>query len=336
VTAPQPPAGRTSPARSARSPARTVFSVLLWIVAAVLAAGCILVLVSATASQEGNLGSAAAGAGFLVLLACLTGSWAYALARGGRVTSTAIGPDPAGLAPSPPLDSPAARPMDAGQPGQAAPPAASPRASYRELSSQFPVLGTLICVALGAGCVAGLIVTGGPNGPGGSGGGLDGFLLLAGAVIGVGYLLFVLADLPNGVQIRAGRFLVGAMGVPPAGRIWRRVCGPLDSVQSWEVLSRDQVRRLDAARRAEARSGRRRIYLGDLRFFGRRQVLRLIIDPAAAQARFPSHVQEGYVLLPAARAGAVWDGAVLIGTRHPAALTAALEQALPGRRADTR
>jgi hypothetical protein len=27
----------------------------------------------------------------------------------------------------------------------------------------------------------------------------------------------------------------------------------------------------------------------------------------------------------------VWDGSILIGTRRPAALTAALEQALPGR-----
>jgi hypothetical protein len=311
-----------------------VFSVLLWIVTAVLAAACILVLASAAASQ-GDLGSAAATAGFLVLLGCLTGSWAYAVARRGRATTEAIGPDPAGPDPAPLLESRGGEQIGPGQRRQAVLPAASSGVSYRERSSQFPPLGVLICGALAVGCVAGLIVTGGPNGPGGRGGGPGGFFLLIGALIGVGYLLFVLADLPNGVQIRAGRFVVGAMGVPPAGRIWRQVSGPLDSVQSWEVLSREQVRRLDAGRRAEARSGRRRIYLGDLRFFGRRQVLRLIIDPAATRASFPSHVQDGYVLKPAARAGAVWDGAVLIGTRHPAALTAALEHALPGRHVDT-
>jgi hypothetical protein len=335
MTAPQRRTGRSSPACPTRSPARTVFSVLLWIVAAVLAAGGILVLVGAAVSQ-GDLGSAAAAAGFLVLLACFIGRWAYAVARGGRARiTTAIGPNPAGPDPIPVLDNGAARRIDAGERRQAAPLAGSSQISYRELSSQFPVLGVLFCGALAAGCVAGLVVTGGPNGPGGRGGGLGGFFLTAGALIGVSYLLFVLVDLPNGVQIRAGRFLVGAMGVPAAGRMWRRVSGPLDSVQGWEVLTREQVRRLDAARRAEARSGRRRVYLGDLRFFGRRQVLRLIIDPTVAQARFPSRVQVGYALLPAARAGAVWDGAVLIGTRHPAALAAALEQALPDRRADT-
>jgi hypothetical protein len=310
----------TEPRRPARRPARTAVSVLLWIAAGLLAAGCLLVLAGA-AARQGSLGSAAGTGAFLVLLACLTGSWAYVVARGGRDTTAAIGADPAAPDPAAPPGSPAA-----------ALPAASSRVSYRELSSQFPVLGALMCGALGAGCVAGLVVTGGPNGPDGRAG-PGGFFLLAGALIGVGYLLFALADLPSSVQIRAGRFVVGALGVPAAGRIWRRVCGPLDSVQSWEVLSREQVRRLDAGRRAEARSGRRRIYLGDLRFFGRRQVLRLIIDPAATRARFPSHVQEGYVLLPAARDGAIWDGTVLIGTRHPAALTAALEQALPGRRA---
>jgi hypothetical protein len=318
VTAPQRPA----------SPARTVFSALLWIAAGLLAVLFILVLVGAATSHTSS-GSAYGGAGFLILLACLTGSWAHAVARGGRATTTAIGPNSVGADSAPPLDSRAAGRMDAGQHRRAALPAASARVSFREHSSQFPVLGALICGALAIGSVAGLVTRGSGNNAGSS-------ALLFGALIGVGYLLFALADLANGVQIRAGRFVIGAMGVPPAGRIWRRVCGPLDSVQSWELLNRDQVRRLDAARRAEARSGRRRIYLGDLRFLGRRQVLRLIIDPAAAEASFPSHVQEGYGFKPAARAGAVWDGAVLIGTRHPAALTAALEQALPGRHVDTR
>jgi len=40
----------------------------------------------------------------------------------------------------------------------------------------------------------------------------------------------------------------------------------------------------------------------------------------------------GYAFVPAARAGAAWDGVILIGTRHPARLTAVLEQAIPGRR----
>jgi hypothetical protein len=43
------------------------------------------------------------------------------------------------------------------------------------------------------------------------------------------------------------------------------------------------------------RSGGRRLYLGDLRMFGRRQVLRLIVDPAAVTARLPSRVLVGYL-----------------------------------------
>jgi hypothetical protein len=179
--------------------------------------------------------------------------------------------------------------------------------------------------------VAGLAEIGGPNGPSGRGGGAAGFGFLLGALIGAVYLAFAVADLPNGIRISAGRFEAGARGVPPAGRLWRRISGPLDAVLSWEVLSREQVRALDAGRRAQARSGRRRIYLGDLRLFGRRQVLRLTVDPALTSARLPARIQSGYVFEPARRAGAVWDGVVLIGTRRPAALAAALEQALPGR-----
>jgi hypothetical protein len=292
---------------------RTVLSAILWIVTALLAVSCVLDIAGAV-TRRGGAGGAGAAAGFLFILAALAGTGAHAVAGGGRDTTAAIGPA-------------AARPARRGPL-----PAGSSLVSYTEHGSQFPVLGALICGCLGAGCVAGLIVTGGPNGRGGAGG----FFFLVGALTGVGYLLFALADLPNGVQIRAGRFVVGALGVPAAGRVWRRVSGALDSVQSWEVLSREQVRRLDAGRRAAARSRRHRVYLGDLRMLGRRQVLHLIIDPAAARARFPSHLQEGYLLLPAARTGAIWDGAILIGTRRPAALAAALEQALPGRHADTR
>jgi hypothetical protein len=311
-----------------RSGPRTVLGVILWTVTGMLGALCVLVIVEAVSRRTGSGSDAAAGGGFVFVLAALAGTAAHAVTRGGhRDTSAATGPDPAGPAPAPPLLS-----SQGAQRARGARPEVGAAVRYRERGSQFPVLGTLVCGAIGAGCVAGLIAVGGPNGRAGAGG----FFLLAGALIGVGYLLFALADLPNGVEIGAGRFVVGALGVPAAGRIWRRVSGALDSVQSWEVLSREQVRRLDAVRRAEARSGRRRIYLGDLRMFGRRQVLRLIIDPAAARARFPAHLQQGYVLLPAARAGAVWDGAVLIGTRRPAALAAALDQALPGRQAGTR
>jgi hypothetical protein len=67
--------------------------------------------------------------------------------------------------------------------------------------------------------------------------------------------------------------------------------------------------------------------------FGRRRVLQLTVDPGALHTRFPSRIQVGYVFVSAPRAGAVWDGCILIGTRRPGALTAALEQALPDRRA---
>jgi hypothetical protein len=223
---------------------------------------------------------------------------------------------------------PATRP-----PAPAPLPADSSAVSYTERGSQFPVLGALICGALLAASVAGLVEIGGPNGPGGQGGGAAGFLFVLGALIGAIYLAYAGADLPNGIRISAGRFETGARGVPAAGRLWRRISGPLDAVLSWEVLSREQVRALDASRRAQARSGRRRIDLGDLRLFGRRQVLRLTVDPAVASARLPARIQSGYTLVPARRAGAAWDGVILIGTRRPAALAAALEQALPGRSA---
>jgi hypothetical protein len=203
--------------------------------------------------------------------------------------------------------------------------------SYTERGSQFPVLGALICGGLLAAGVAGLIAVGGPNGPGGRGGGAAGLGFLLAALIGAGYLAFAVADLPNGIRISAGQFTAGTGGGPTAGRLWRRVSGSLDAVLSWEILSREQVRALDAERRAQARAGRRRIYLGDLRLFGRRQVLRLTVDPALVDTRFPARVQAGYGSVPTGRAGGVWDGVVLIGTRRPTALAAALEQALPGR-----
>lgn len=208
-----------------------------------------------------------------------------------------------------------------------------PAPGYRERGSQFPVLGALIGGCLVGGSVAGLVEAGGPNGRGNDAV-LSLFVLLS--FVGTSYLVLVLADLANGIEIGADRFTVGARGVPTAGRIWRRISGSLDAVRSWDVLTAEQVRRLDARRRAEARSGPRRIYLGDLRMFGRRQVLELTVDPAAMRTSLPSRIQVGYLLVSAPRAGAVWDGRILIGTRHPAALTAALDRALPGRRAHAR
>ncbi len=146
------------------------------------------------------------------------------------------------------------------------------------------------------------------------------------------FSLLVLIDLPNGIKIAGGRFTVGAFGVPPRTRLWRRISGPLDAVLEWDVLTPAQVRELNRQRPAKSRSGGQLQYLGDLRMLGRRGVLRLVTDRDCVETRFPENVLRGYLLLPTAVAGGVWDGVILICTRRPAALAAALDQGLPGRR----
>jgi hypothetical protein len=200
---------------------------------------------------------------------------------------------------------------------------------YRERHSQFPVIGAPAAIGLLTGSVAGLVVTGGPNARGY--GPLGGLLLLV-AVLTVIFLVLVLADLPNGIDVADGRFTVGVLHGRPRGRLRRRITGQLAAVRSWDVLTPAQVRRLHKLRPTRSTAGRQLQYLGDLRMLGRSGVLRLVVAPGAVRASFPAHVLAGYRVVPAARAGAVWDGVILICTRKPAALTAALEQALPGRR----
>lgn len=201
---------------------------------------------------------------------------------------------------------------------------------YRERCSQFPVLGAAVAAALLAGSVAGLTVIGGPNG---RGAGAGGAILLAVALLALSYLVFAVLDLPNGIDIGGGQFTLGARGVRPVGRLWRRVSGPLDAVRSWEVLGAAHARLVHRQRPGRSPSGRTAQYLGDLRLLARGPALRLIVDPAAVTVRFPARLLIGYLPVRADAAGAVWDGVVLIGTRHPVALTAALERALPERRA---
>jgi hypothetical protein len=292
--------------------------------------------IMAAATGTGSVGGGAAIA--CVLLALFCGSAARAVAQGRRRASAASRMPVTGVAPGlPGTGLPGAGLPRGGLPGAgglAGRPAVHPGVRYRERCSQFPVTGVLAAVVVAAAGLTGLVLEGGPNGPGA---GSWGALTLVAALAGTVYLLLVLLDLPNGIEIGDGRLAVGVIGVRPAGRLWRRVTGPLDAIQVWEVLSAVQARELGAARRAAVRRGRPRQYLGDLRLFGRRGVLRLRVDPAAVQVNFPARVLAGYLLVPAAAAGAVWDGVVLIGTRRPVALAAALEQALPGaREADER
>jgi hypothetical protein len=201
-------------------------------------------------------------------------------------------------------------------------PAVGPPTRYTERHSQFPVVGGPIGLLLLAGSIAASVVLGF---------GVQGATIPVATFSGL-FSLFVLLDLPNGIKIADGRFTVGVLGVQPRTRLWRRITGPLDAVREWDVLTPAQVRQLNRSRPARSRSGGQLQYLGDLRMLGRRGVLRLVIDPASVQARFPENVLRGYVLVPTAVAGGVWDGVILICTRRPAALAAALEQALPGRR----
>jgi hypothetical protein len=302
-------AGSGRPDRAGRSVARTVFSLLLWVVTA----GLVLIGVAGAVSTVlGKGGSGASGLIYVFLIAFFTGSGALTVAKGGRrVATAATGP-----------------PVPAYRPG--APvllddqPPADPQARYRERCSQFPVIGGPVGICLLAGGVAGRVVAG-------QAGAASGIFLTV-AVLSAIYVIFILIDLPNGIEISGGQFAAGVRGVPPAGRLWRRISGPQDAVRSWDVHTPEQAGSLPPQqRRGKSQAARRVQLLGDLRMFSRRQYLRLEVDPASVQARLPARILRGYVFVAAARAGTVWDGSILIGTRRPAALTAALEQALPGR-----
>jgi hypothetical protein len=269
-------------------------------------------------------GAASAGLVFVFLLALFTGSGAMAAARTGR------DPHAAGRAGAsararrhaalPKFAEPAARVEAAGS--LLTLPAVGPPARYTERHSQFPVVGGPIGLLLLAGSVTASVVVGYS---------VQGFAIPVATFAGL-FSIFVLIDLPNGIKITGGRFTVGVLSVPPRTRMWRRISGPLEAVREWDVLTPAQVRELNRQRPTKGRSGGQLQYLGDLRMLGRRGVLRLVTDPARDDARFPENVLRGYVLLPTGVAGGVWDGVILICTRRPAALTAALEQALPGRR----
>jgi hypothetical protein len=315
--------------------------VLASLLLALLAAGLVVVGIAGIVAAATGHQSAGAGGGiaFVFLLALLSGSAARVVARGRPPASAAPSvAAPSVAAPPGPASSVPVTGVAAGLPGTGLPgagpgspgrgPAVRPGVRYRERCSQFPVTGAVVAVILLAAGLAGLVVDGGPNG---RGAGAGGALALGAALGGAGYLLLVLLDLPNGIEVGDGLFAAGVSGVRPAGRIWRRVAGPLDAITGWQVLSAAQARELGAARRAAAPRGRPRKYLGDLRMLGRRQVLMLRVDPAAVQVSFPARILAGYVLVPTAVTGAVWDGVVLIGTRRPARLAGALAQALPGR-----
>jgi hypothetical protein len=286
---------------------------LLWTVTAVLV--LLGILIGFTNPEPGLV--------FVFLLALLTGSAATAAGRSGRASRRA------GLARARPgarhyaalnkFAEPAARVEAA---SAATLPAVGPPTRYTERHSQFPVVGGPVGLLLLAGSVAASVVIGY---------GVQGLTIPLATFSGL-FSLFVLIDLPNGIKISDGRFTVGVLGVPPRTRLWRRISGPLDAVREWDVLTTAQVRELNRQRPTRSRSGGQLQYLGDLRMLGRRGVLRLVTDPASVQARFPENVLRGYLFLPTSVAGGVWDGVILICTRRPAALAAALEQALPGRR----
>jgi hypothetical protein len=260
---------------------------------------------------------------FVFVLALFTGSAATAVARTGESHAVRLGKASARTrlhAALPRFTEPAARVEAAAS--VATLPALGPPTRYTERHSQFPVVGGPIGLLLLAGSVAASVVIGYSA---------QGLTIPVATFSGL-FSLFVLLDLPNGIKIGDGQFTVGVLRLPPRTRLWRRVSGPLNAVREWDVLTPAQVRELNRKRPAKRRSGGHLQYLGDLRMLGRRGVLRLVTDPASVQARFPENVLRGYLLMPTALAGGVWDGVILICTRRPAALAAALEQALPGRR----
>jgi len=302
---------------------------LLWTLTTVLVIFGVAGVVGA-ATGAGGAGSAG-GLVFIFLLALFTGSGAWAVGRGGRpgtaddwLSAAAVGPPRGGLATSREGSAEAA---SAVLPGAPAP---DPGVTYRERHSQFPVVGAPVAIGLLIGGIAGLVVVGGPSSRGY--GPIGGLLVLL-VVLTLMFLALVLADLPSGIDIAGGRFTVGVLTGRPRGRLRRRISGQLAEVRSWDVLTPAEVRRLHRRRPTRSTSGRQLQYLGDLRMLGRSGVLRLLVMPGSVRASFPAQVLAGYMVVPAAQAGAVWDGVILICTRRPAALAAALEQALPGRRA---
>lgn len=308
--------------KPSRSAGRTVAGWTLWVLTGLLILFGVAAVVGSLTSKSGS--GSAAGVVFVFLLAAITGSGAWAVSRGGRASAgDLLSPRAAGLGSGPrggvPGRVPGAGPDDS--PLAALPPA-NYGISYRQRHSQFPVIGVPVALCLLAGSIAGLAVAGNGAGP------LIVVVVLAGL-----YCLLILADLPNGIQISAGQFTVGVLRWPAVTRWWRRISGPLDAVRSWDVLTLEQARPFIKQRPLKSPSGQSLQYMGDLRMLGRRGVLRLVVEPTSVDARFPATVMRGYLFVPAAQAGAVWDGVILICTRRPAALAAALERALPGRRA---
>jgi hypothetical protein len=203
---------------------------------------------------------------------------------------------------------------------------ADSRVRYLERCSQFPVVGAPIGAGLVAAGEAGAAALPGP----GVARDLMGVVTFLAAV----YLLIVLIGMPYGIEIAAGRFAVGARGPAlPLGPAWRRVTGPLEAVRSWEILTTAEARLLRRERRTRLPSGRRLMDVGDMRLFRQRQYLRLVVDPGSAAAYFSAKpVRRPIFRKGRFGRGLVWDGTVVIGTRRPVALAAALDQALPGRR----
>jgi hypothetical protein len=303
------------PVTGKRGVGRKVAAGLLWTVTALLVLLGVLIAAG---------GAAMAGLVFVFLLAAFTGSAALAVTRTGHHERAAGLPGrqrrARRYAALPRFAEPAAR-VDV--PSLLATlPAADSQTRYTERHSQFPVVGGPIGLLLLAGSIAAAV---------GVGTSVQGIAIPVATFSGL-FSLFVLLDLPNGIEISDGRFTVGVLAVPPRTRLWRRISGPLDAVREWDVLTPAQVRQLNRQRPAKRRSGGQLQYLGDLRMLGRRGVLRLVTDPESVHARFPENVLRGYLLLPTGLAGGVWDGVILICTRRPAALAAALERALPGRR----
>jgi hypothetical protein len=314
--------------RQRRPAGRTAFMWLLWALTALLLIAGVAAAVGAAAGRSGP--GADGGLAFVFLLALGAGSGAWAAGRGGRQGTSADWLPAEAAVPSRGLPAPAGAADEPAQVPLAGLPPADPAVSYRERHSQFPVAGGPVALGLLAGSLTGLVIVGGPNSRGY--GPLGGLLVLL-VVLTVVFVILVLADWPNGIDIEGGRFTVGVQNGRPRGRLRRRVSGPLAAVGSWDVLTPAQVRGLHQHRPVRSTSGRPLQYLGDLRMLGRSGVLRLVVPPGSVQASFPARVLAGYTVVRAAQAGAIWDGVILICTRRPAALAAALERALPGRRA---